>query len=82
MAWAGCWQAQRFGQIPEQFLEIPHNREHRKHLSGNQRGLSPVLSTESVLGNLLSGTKAVINRTTSKALLPEAGMDAAAEVCL
>ncbi len=79
---AGWLQCQSFGQIPEQFMEIPHNREHLKHLLGSLRGLSPALSTEDDLGNLLPGAEAVVNGATRKALLSEACVNAAAEVRL
>ncbi len=63
-------------------MQVPHDREHFKHLPGSSRGLPPVMSTKDDLGDLLSSTKAVVNSATSKALLPEAGVNAAAEVRL
>jgi hypothetical protein len=44
--------------------------------------LSPTLSFENDLGDLLPGPEAVINSATSKALLPEFWMDAATVVRL
>lgn len=78
--WVGRWQRQCLGQIPEQLMEVPHDREYRKHLFCGLRSLSPALPTEGELGDLLSSSKAVIHGTASKALLPEACMDAAAKV--
>jgi hypothetical protein len=79
---AGRLQCQRFGQIPEQLIELPHDREHVEHLLGGSWGLPPVVSAEGDLGNLLPRAEAVINCTTSKAPLPEAIVNAAAEVRL
>lgn len=78
----GRLQRQRFGQIPEQLMEIPHDREHLEHLLCGSRGMPPVLSTEGDLGDLLPGAEAVVHGATSKALLPEACVNAAAEVRL
>src|SRR5262245_32867113 len=63
-------------------MEGPHDRKHREHLLGRCRVLPPVTSCEGDLGNLLPGTEAVVDGTPPKALLPEACMNAAAEVQL
>ena len=63
-------------------MELPHDREHLEHLLCGPWDLSPVVSAEGDLGNLLPCAEAVINRTTSKAPLPEVGVNAAAEVRL
>lgn len=76
------WHRQRFGQIPEQFMQIAHNREDRKHLLCRSWMLSPVSSAEGKLGDLLSGTEAVVNSAASKALLPELRVDAATKIRL
>jgi hypothetical protein len=78
----GRLQRQRFGQIPEQLMKLPHDREHLEHLLRGSWGLLPVVSTEGDLGNLLPRAEAVINSATSKAPLPEAFVNAAAEVRL
>ena len=78
----GRLQRQRFGQIPEQFMEIPHDREHLEHLLCGSRDAPPIMSAEGDLGDLLPGTEAVVNGATSKALLPEMGVNAAAKVSL
>ena len=79
---AGRLQRQRFGQIPEQLMELPHDREHLEHLLCGSRGPPPVLSAEGDLGNLLPRAEAVVNGATRKAQLPEACVDASAEVRL
>jgi hypothetical protein len=79
---AGRVQRQRFGEIPEQLMEVPHDREHLEHLLCCSRGPPPVLSPEGDLGDLLSRAKAVVSGATPKALLPEACVNAAAEVRL
>ena len=79
---AGRLQRQRFGQIPEQLMELPHDREHLEHLLRDLRRPPPVLSAEGDLGDLLPRAKAVINGATREALLPEAVVNGAAEVRL
>ena len=78
----GRLQRQRFGQIPEQFMEIPHDWKYLEHLLCGLRDPPPVLSTESDLGDLLSRAEAVVNGTTSKALLPETRMNATTKIRL
>ncbi len=63
-------------------MEVPHDREHREHLLCGSRSLPPVLSAEGDLGDLLPRTEAIVNGATPKALLPEAGVNAAVEVWL
>ena len=46
---AGLLQRQRFGQIPAQLMEVPHDREHLEHLLCGSRSPPPVLSAESDL---------------------------------
>ncbi len=63
-------------------MEVAHDWKHLKHLLCNSRGLLPVLSSEGDLRNLLPCAEAVVDGTSSKALLPEACVNAAAEVRL
>jgi hypothetical protein len=63
-------------------MELTHDREHFEHLLCGTWDFTPVVSTESDMGNLLPRAEAVINRTTSKAQLPEISVNAAAEVRL
>ncbi len=63
-------------------MEIAHEWEHLEHLLCRSRGLPPVSSAEGDLGNLLPCAEAVVDGTTPKALLPEACVNAAAEVRL
>lgn len=63
-------------------MELPHDREHLKHLFRGSWGLPPVVSTEGNSGHLLPRAEAVIHRATSKAPLPKAGVNAATEVRL
>jgi hypothetical protein len=63
-------------------MEVPHNWEHLEHLLCGSRCPSPVLSTEGDLGNFLSCAEAVVHSATAKALLSEACVNTAAEVCL
>src|SRR5260370_28327184 len=61
-------------------MEVPHDREHLEHLLCSSRGPPPVLSAEGDLGNLLPRAEAVVDGATPKALLPEAWVNAAAQV--
>lgn len=79
---AGRLQRQRFGQIPEQLMELPHDREHLEHPLRGSRGPPPVLSAEGDLGDLLPRAEAVVNGATRKAPLPKALVNGAAEVRL
>jgi hypothetical protein len=78
----GRLQRQRFAQIPEQLLEIPHDREHLEHLLRGVLGPPPVLPAESDLGDFLPRAEAVVNGATPETLLPEACVNAATEVRL
>jgi hypothetical protein len=73
-------QRQRLGQIPEQLMELPHDREYLEHLLCGSRSPAPVLPAEGDLGDLLARAEAVVNAAAWKALLPEARVNAAAEV--
>jgi hypothetical protein len=75
-------QRQRFSQIPEQLMEDPHDREHLEHLLCSSRGVPPILSAEGHLGDLLPGAEAVVHAAPPKALLPQACVNATAEVRL
>src|SRR5579883_3331745 len=75
-------QRQCFSQIPQQFMQISHNREDCKHLLCCTRVLSPVLSAKSELGDLLPGPKAIVNGAAAKALLPESRVNATAKILL
>lgn len=68
---AGKLHYQRFSQIPEQLVKLPHDREHLEHLYCGSRGPPPVLPAEGALGYLLPRAEAVVGRATTKALLPE-----------
>ena len=63
-------------------MEGPHDGKHLEHLFCSSRCLSPVSSHEGDLGNLLPCAEAVVDGATSKALLPKARVNAAAEVRL
>jgi hypothetical protein len=63
-------------------MELPHDREHLEHLHGHSRRAAPVLSAESNLRDLLPCAEAVIRGATREALLPQAVVNAAAEVRL
>jgi hypothetical protein len=71
-----------FGQIPEQLMEVPHDRKDFEHLLCGSRGLPPVLPAVSNLGDLLPRAEAVIDGATPETLLPEACVNSAAEVRL
>src|SRR6266542_3353692 len=79
---AGRLQAQRLGQVPEQLVELPHDRERLEHPRRGVRGTPPVLPAEGDLGDLLAGAEAVVGGAAWEAPLPETLMDAAAEVGL
>lgn len=63
-------------------MEVPHDREYLEHLLCDSWGPPPVLSAEGDLGDLLPSAEAVVHGATPKALLPEACVNAAAEVRL
>ncbi|BBH20104.1 hypothetical protein Back11_14490 [Paenibacillus baekrokdamisoli] len=63
-------------------MEMPHDRKYLEHLLRGSWGLPPVMPAEGDLGNLLPRAEAVIYGATSKALLPEACVNAAAKVRL
>src|SRR3977135_3610242 len=70
---------QRFGQIEEQGVKLPHDPEHLEHLRGDLRRLLPVPPLEGDLGDLLPRTETVVGDATPEALGPEAVVNAAAE---
>jgi hypothetical protein len=82
MEGARRWQRQRFGQMPEELMELPHDREHLEHLHRDSRRPPPVLAAEGYLGDLLPRAKAVIHGAPREAPLPEAVVNGAAEVRL
>src|SRR5262249_15820660 len=73
---------QRRGQVPQQLMKLPHDREHLVHLRCGLWVLSPVPPAERDLGNLLAGAEAVIRGAAGKALPPEAFVNAAPEAGL
>jgi hypothetical protein len=79
---AGSWQRQRFGQIPEQLMELAHDREDGEHLLRGSRDPPPVLSAEGDSGDFLARAEAVVHGATRKALSPELSVNAASEVRL
>ena len=74
--------AQRFGQIPRQLVELPHDAKYLEHPRRDGRRPPPVLAAERHLGNLLSRAEAVVDRAARKAALPQRGVNTAAEVRL
>ncbi len=79
---AGGRQRQRLRQVPEQLVQLPDHREHREHLPRAAGGAPPVLPAEGDLRDLLARPEAVVDGAALEALLPELGVDAAAEVRL
>ena len=67
---AGRPQGQRRGQIPQQLMKLPHDREHLIHLDCGLRVPAPVPPAEGDLGNLLARAEAVIHGASAEALLP------------
>ncbi|GGD58455.1 hypothetical protein GCM10010911_15310 [Paenibacillus nasutitermitis] len=74
--------SQRFVQVPEHLMKLPHDWKNLKHLFGGPWGLLPVGSGECILGNFLSGAEAVIDRASPHTPLPEAVVNPAPEVRL
>src|SRR5260370_35378379 len=58
-------------------MQVSHDRKHLKHLLCRSRRPSPVSSCEGDLGDPLPCAEAVVDGTPPKALLPEAGVNAA-----
>src|SRR5665648_684613 len=75
-------QRQRLGHIPEELMEVSHDREHLEHLLCGSRGAPPVLSAVGDLRDPLPRAEAVVDGATPKALLSQAGVNAAAIVRL
>lgn len=76
------WQRKGLGHIPEELMQVPHDRESREHLLGDSRVLPPVLTAEGDLRDLLPRPETVIDGATSKTLLSQSGVYAAARVRL
>jgi hypothetical protein len=79
---AGRLQRQRFDQIPEQLVELSHDRENLEHLLRGMRGTPPVLPGENDLGDLLPCTEAVISGATRKTPSSKIIVNAAVEIRL
>ncbi|HJT02887.1 MAG TPA: hypothetical protein VJ757_04540 [Pseudonocardiaceae bacterium] len=77
---AGRCHSQRFGQIPEQFMKLPHDDENVEHLLGDSRNTPPVLPAERDLSDLLPCAEAFVCGATGKTLLPKSLMYGATEV--
>jgi len=75
-------ERQRLGEIAEQFVQVPHDREDLEHLPGRRRGLTPVPAAEGDLGDLLTRTEAVVDGAAPEPLVAQPGVDAAGEVLL
>jgi hypothetical protein len=73
-------QRQGLAEIPEQFVQLAHVREHGEHLRRRLRRAPPVASTESALRDVLSRAEAVVDRATPKASLAQVGVNATPEV--
>jgi hypothetical protein len=78
----GRLHRQRCGQIPQQFVKLPHDREDLAHLLCGSRGLAPIPTAERDLGNLLARAEAVIHGAAWKAVPPEIFVNAASKVWL
>lgn len=74
--------AQRLAQIPEHFVELPHDREYVEHLPCGVRGLPPIAPTEGGLGHALPGAEALVYGAATETVPPEVFVDDAAEVRL
>ncbi len=75
-------QGKRLVQVPEQLVQVAHDREHREHLLGDLRGLPPVVPVVDVLRNLLTGTEAVVHGATREPSRPKLFVDRASKVGL
>src|SRR4029453_9021384 len=75
-----CGQRECFGQVPEQLMQAPHDRERGEAWRSQSRVPSPVLAAEGALGDLLTGSEAVVGRAAREAPLPEPVVDAAPEI--
>jgi hypothetical protein len=62
-------------------MQLPHDREHRKHLRCRLPVLAPVPPREGDLANLLAGAEAIIRGAPRETVLPEIVMDTAPEAC-
>lgn len=77
---AGRQQGRGLSQIPEQFLELPHDREHGEHRLGGLGGLPPVAAAKRHLHDMLARSEAVEDGTAWEALLAQVRVDSAAGV--
>ena len=76
----GRFQCQRFGQIREYLVKLPHDRKHFEHRLRVLRCLSPVDAAEGDLGNFLPRPEAIIDGASPEPPISKLGVNAAAEI--
>jgi hypothetical protein len=75
----GRRQGLRLGQVPEQLVQRPHDREGGEHLAREGRRLPPVLPAERALDDVLPGPEAVVAGAAGKPARPKLIVNGTAE---
>jgi len=75
----GRRQCLRLGQVPQQLVQRPHDREGGEHLAREGRRLPPVLPAERALDDVLPGPEAVVAGAAGKPARPELIVNGTAE---
>ena len=75
----GRLQGRRLGQVPEQLMELAHDRERSEHPGRCSRGALPVRPAEGDLGDFLSRAEAVVCGAPGEPTRTEAVVNDAAE---
>ena len=77
---AGRVERQRLAEIPEQLVQLTHDRERGEHPRREARLVLPGPAAEGHLDDLLPGAEAVVARAAGEAAFAEPVVDAASEV--
>ncbi len=76
----GGGERRRFGEVPEELVELTHDGERTEHLGGDPRRPPPVASGERLLRDLLARAEAVVDGAAGKARRSQPLVNGATEV--
>jgi hypothetical protein len=79
---SGRGQGRRLGEVPEDLVQLPHDRQDGEHLPRQLGELAPAAAAEGALGDVLARAEAVEHAAAGEAALAEPVVDAAPEVRL
>ena len=79
MQWSGGCQPQGLVQVPQELVELAHDRERVEHRAGRPGRRPPVDACERHLRQAPPGPEAVVGHTARHALVTEPGVDRASE---